>query len=47
MDNHPGEKPVFISGKEVRKALLEGRPVDSRIMRESTSAILTRAMAQS
>ena len=28
MDNHPQEKPVFISGKEVRKALVEGRPVD-------------------
>ena len=47
MDNHSGEKPVFISGKEVRKALLEGRLVDPRIMRESTSAILTKAMAQS
>jgi sulfate adenylyltransferase len=44
MDNHPGEKPVFISGKDVRKALIEGRPVDPRIMRESTSAILSEAM---
>ncbi len=44
MDNHPDEKPLFISGKEVRKALLEGRPVDPRIMRESTAAILTEAM---
>lgn len=44
MDNHPGEKPVFISGKDVRKALIEGRPVDPRIMRESTAAILTEAM---
>ena len=33
MDNHTDEKPVFISGKEVRKCLLEGRPVDPRIMR--------------
>ena len=44
MDNHPGEKPVFISGKDVRKALIEGRPVDPRIMRKSTAAILTEAM---
>lgn len=44
MDNHPDEKPVFISGKEVRKALVEGRPVDPRIMRESTARILTAAM---
>ncbi len=26
MENHPDEKPVFISGKDVRKALLEGQP---------------------
>ncbi|MCE5303359.1 MAG: sulfate adenylyltransferase [Planctomycetaceae bacterium] len=45
MENHDGEKPVFISGKEVRKCLMEGRPVDPRIMRESTAAILTAAMA--
>jgi sulfate adenylyltransferase len=46
MDNHKDEKPVFISGKDVRKALLEGQPVDPRIMRESTAAILTTAMAK-
>lgn len=46
MDNHKDEKPVFISGKEVRKCLLEGRPVDPRIMRESTAEILTKAMAK-
>ena len=45
MENHPDEKPVFISGKEVRRTLLEGKPVDSRIMRESTSTILAQAMA--
>jgi sulfate adenylyltransferase len=45
MENHVDEKPLFISGKEVRKALLEGRPVDPRVMRESTSAILIKAMA--
>ncbi|MGO9107689.1 MAG: hypothetical protein ACLP9L_00520 [Thermoguttaceae bacterium] len=44
MDGHPSEKPVFISGKDVRKALIEGRPVDPRIMRESTAAILAEAM---
>jgi sulfate adenylyltransferase len=45
MDSHPEEKPVFISGKDVRKALIEGRPVDPRIMRETTSEILIKAMA--
>ncbi len=45
MENHPDEKPVFISGKEVRRTLLEGKPVDPRIMRESTSSILAEAMA--
>ncbi len=45
MENHPDEKPVFISGKEVRRTLLEGTPVDARIMRESTSRILAEAMA--
>jgi sulfate adenylyltransferase len=44
-DNHPGEKPVSISGKDVRKALLEGRDVDPRIMRPTTSNILAAAMA--
>src|SRR5581483_10189908 len=44
-ENHPDEKPVSISGKDVRKALTEGRPVDPRIMRESTSRILAAAMA--
>ena len=45
MENHPDEKPVFISGKQVRKSLQEGQPVDPRIMRESTAMILTEAMA--
>jgi len=44
VDSHPGEKPVSISGKDVRKALLEGREVDPRIMRPSTSHILAAAM---
>lgn len=46
MENHRDEKPVFISGKEVRRALLAGEPVDPRIMRKSTTAILTEAMAR-
>jgi sulfate adenylyltransferase len=46
-DNHKDEKPVSISGKDVRKALLEGQQVDPRIMRESTSRILAEAMKQS
>ncbi len=45
MENHPDEKPVFISGKEVRKCLLEGQPVDPRIMRQTTAKILSQAMA--
>jgi len=44
-ENHKDEKPVSISGKDVRAALREGRPVDPRIMRESTSKILGEAMA--
>jgi sulfate adenylyltransferase len=44
MENHPGEEPLLISGKEVRKALQEGRPVDPRIMRPSTARILSEAM---
>jgi len=44
MESHKEEKPVFISGKDVRKTLLEGKTVDPRIMRESTSKILAEAM---
>jgi sulfate adenylyltransferase len=46
MDNHPDEKPVFISGKEVRRCLKAGEEVDPRIMRKSTSDILIDAMAE-
>ncbi len=46
MENHPGEQPLLISGKEVRKALQEGRPVDPRIMRPSTAQILAEAMGR-
>jgi sulfate adenylyltransferase len=45
-DNHKDEKPVSISGKDVRKTLLEGNEVDPRIMRPSTSRILAAAMKQ-
>lgn len=44
-ENHKDEKPVSISGKEVRSTLLSGKPVDPRIMRETTSAILASAMS--
>jgi sulfate adenylyltransferase len=44
MENHSDEKPVFISGKDVRAALLAGKKVDPRIMRESTAEILSKAM---
>ena len=47
MENHSDEKPVFISGKDVRKSLLAGEQVDPRIMRESTSEILSKVMHQS
>ena len=46
MENHADEKPVFISGKEVRATLQKGELVDPRIMRESTSKILAEAMKQ-
>jgi sulfate adenylyltransferase len=45
-ENHSDEKPVSISGKDVRRALQEGREVDPRIMRPSTSRILAAAMKQ-
>lgn len=46
MENHSDEKPVFISGKDVRATLQKGEMVDPRIMRESTSSILAAAMKQ-
>ena len=46
MENHSDEKPVFISGKAVRATLQKGEQVDPRIMRESTSAILSATMKQ-
>lgn len=44
MEKHKDEKPVFISGKDVRATLQRGELVDPRIMRESTSEILAAAM---
>jgi len=44
MELHKDEKPVFISGKDVRKTLIEGKEVDHRIMRPTTSRILAEAM---
>jgi len=46
MENHADEKPVFISGKQVRATLLQGEQVDPRIMRPSTSEILAAAMKE-
>jgi sulfate adenylyltransferase len=46
MQNHKEEKPVFISGKQVRATLQQGEQVDPRIMRPSTSDILAEAMKQ-
>ena len=44
MENHADEKPVFISGKQVRATLQSGEQVDERIMRPGTSKILAEAM---
>jgi sulfate adenylyltransferase len=44
MDLHKEEKPVFISGKDVRNTLMRGEQVDPRIMRPTTSKILAEAM---
>jgi sulfate adenylyltransferase len=45
MDNHPDEKSVFISGREVRSQLLSGQKPDPRIMRPETAEILIEKMA--
>ncbi|MGE3316149.1 MAG: sulfate adenylyltransferase [Planctomycetaceae bacterium] len=46
MELHKDEKPLFISGKEVRATLLKGELVDPRVMRPSTSRILSAVMKQ-
>lgn len=43
-ERHQGEKPVSISGKDIRATLLKGEQVDPRVMRPSTSQILGSAM---
>lgn len=43
-ENHKDEKPISISGKQVRETLVKGELVDPRIMRPSTSRILSEAM---
>lgn len=44
MENHPGEKPLFISGKQVRGDLLSGRQPDSRVLRPEIAEILIEKM---
>jgi sulfate adenylyltransferase len=44
MDNHPDEKPVFISGRKVREHLLAGEMPDPRVMRPETARILIEKM---
>ena len=46
MDNHPDEKPVFISGRRVREQMIAGEMPDSRIMRPETARILIEKMHQ-
>lgn len=46
-ENHKEEKPISISGKQVRETLQKGELVDPRIMRPSTSKILGAAMKAS
>ncbi|MBI1345275.1 sulfate adenylyltransferase [bacterium] len=43
-ENHKGEKPVSISGKDIRATLQKAEQVDPRVMRPSTSEILGKAM---
>lgn len=43
-ENHKDEKPISISGKQVRETLVKGDMVDPRIMRPSTSRILAENM---
>lgn len=44
MDNHPDEKPVFISGRKVREQLIAGEMPDPRIMRPETAKVLIQKM---
>ncbi|MBF0238567.1 MAG: sulfate adenylyltransferase, partial [SAR324 cluster bacterium] len=40
MENHPGEKPLSISGSKIRESLRNGETPDPRIIRPEISAIL-------
>ncbi len=40
IDNHPGEKPVSISGSKIRELLTQGERPDERILRPEISDIL-------
>ena len=46
MENHPAEKAVFISGRQVREQLIGGQMPDPRIMRPETAKILIERMSQ-
>ena len=45
-ERHKDEKPVSISGKDIRATLQKGEMVDPRVMRPSTSEVLAAAMKQ-
>jgi len=44
VEKHPDEKPVSISGREIREMLLAGKLPDPRIMRPETARILIEKM---
>lgn len=44
VENHKDEKPVSISGREIREMLIAGKMVDPRIMRPETAKILISKM---
>lgn len=46
MENHPDEKPFFISGTKVRETLQNGEHPDERIMRPETADVLIEAYKQ-
>ncbi len=44
VEKHPDEKPVSISGREIREQLIAGKEPDARIMRPETARILIEKM---
>jgi sulfate adenylyltransferase len=44
VENHPDEKPVSITGREIREQLIAGKMPDPRIMRPETAKILIERM---